>query len=56
MILIKSVKPLEKFQVLLEFTTGESKIVDLEPFLHGPIFEPSTRIFIYFAPCMWMKN
>jgi len=40
MIEIRSVKPLEKFQVLLEFTNGEQKIVDLEPFLRGPIFEP----------------
>ena len=40
MIEVRSVKPLEKFQVLLEFTNGEQKIVDLEPLLRGPIFEP----------------
>jgi hypothetical protein len=40
MIEVRSVRPLEKFQVLLEFTDGEQKIVDLEPFLRGPIFEP----------------
>jgi len=40
MIEVRSVKPLEKFQALLEFTNGEQKIVDLEPFLRGPIFEP----------------
>jgi len=40
MVLVRSVKPLEKFQVLLEFSNGERKVVDLEPFLHGPIFEP----------------
>jgi hypothetical protein len=40
MILIHSVRPLEKFQVLLEFTNGEQKVVDLDPFLRGPIFEP----------------
>ena len=40
MILVSSVKPLEKFKVLLEFTNGEQKTVDLEPFLRGPIFEP----------------
>lgn len=40
MILVRSVKPLERFQVLLEFTTGEQKQVDLEPLLRGPIFEP----------------
>lgn len=40
MVLVRSVKPLEKFRVLLEFSNGERKVVDLEPFLHGPIFEP----------------
>ena len=40
MIRICSVKPLDGFQVHLEFTNGERKIVDLEPFLRGPIFEP----------------
>jgi hypothetical protein len=40
MILVRSVKPLEKFKVLLEFTNGEQKTVDLEPLLRGPIFEP----------------
>ena len=40
MILIKSVKPLEKFQVFLEFSNGVQKMIDLEPFLRGPIFEP----------------
>jgi hypothetical protein len=39
MIEVRGVKPLEKFQVLLEFSTGEQKIVDLGPFLRGPIFE-----------------
>ncbi len=40
MIEVRSVKPLEQFQVLLKFSNGEQKIVDLEPFLRGPIFEP----------------
>jgi hypothetical protein len=40
MILVRSVKTLEKFQVLLEFSNGERKIVDLEPLFRGPIFEP----------------
>jgi hypothetical protein len=39
MILIRSVKPLEKFLVLLEFSDGEQKTVDLDPLLRGPIFE-----------------
>jgi len=39
-ILVRSVKPLEKFKVWLEFSNGEQKVVDLEPLLRGPIFEP----------------
>jgi hypothetical protein len=37
---VHTVKVLEGFKVLLEFSNGEHKIVDLEPFLRGPIFEP----------------
>ncbi len=37
---IKSVKPLEKFVVHLEFTDGTNRDIDLEPFLRGKIFEP----------------
>lgn len=40
MILIRSVIPLEQFQVRLEFSNGEQKVVDLAPLLRGPIFEP----------------
>lgn len=40
MIFIHSVKPLENFQVLLGFSNGEKKVVDLDPLLRGPIFEP----------------
>ncbi len=40
MILVCSVKPLEEFQVFLEFSNGEQKTVDLDPLLRGPIFEP----------------
>lgn len=39
MISVRSVTPLERFQVLLEFSTGEPKVVDLGPFLRGPVFE-----------------
>lgn len=40
MVEVRAVKPLQKFEVLLEFSTGEQKIVDLDPLLRGPIFEP----------------
>ena len=39
MLRIRSVKPLEKFRVRLEFTDGRQKTIDLEPYLQGPIFE-----------------
>ena len=37
---IVTVKPLEGFKVQLKFTDGTIKEVDLQPYLHGPIFEP----------------
>ncbi|MGH9752329.1 MAG: DUF2442 domain-containing protein [Blastocatellia bacterium] len=37
---VKSVEPLEGFKVRLIFQNGVVKDIDLEPFLHGPIFEP----------------
>ena len=40
MVLIKSVSPLGKYRVLLEFSTGEQKTVDLDPLLRGLVFEP----------------
>ncbi len=40
MVEVRSVKVLDKFRVDLEFSNGEHKIVDLEPFLRGPVFEP----------------
>ncbi|MBI5031192.1 MAG: DUF2442 domain-containing protein [Chloroflexi bacterium] len=40
MILVRSVKPLKEFTVWCEFSKGEQKTIDLEPLLHGPIFEP----------------
>ena len=40
MIPVRAVEPLDKFEVRLKFTDGSQKVVDLEPYLHGPIFEP----------------
>jgi hypothetical protein len=37
---IRAVEPLEDFKVRLEFTDHTTKEIDLEPYLHGPIFEP----------------
>ena len=40
MVRVKQVTPLEGFVVRLSFTDGSQREIDLEPFLHGPIFEP----------------
>ena len=37
---IKSVEPLSDYRVRLDFTDGSQRDIDLEPYLHGPIFEP----------------
>jgi len=37
---VRTVEPLDGFRVRLGFTDGSSKDVDLEPYLHGRIFEP----------------
>jgi hypothetical protein len=36
---VRDVEPLEKFKVRIEFEDGTTKKIDLEPYLHGPIFE-----------------
>ena len=40
---IRAVVPREGFKVHLEFTDNTTKEIDLEPYLHGPIFEPMRR-------------
>ena len=37
---ISEVYPLEDFKCRLTFEDGKQKVVDLEPYLHGAIFEP----------------
>ncbi|MFB0535326.1 MAG: DUF2442 domain-containing protein [Anaerolineae bacterium] len=37
---VRVVEPLDGFRVRLEFEDGTQKELDLEPYLHGPIFEP----------------
>ena len=48
MILIKAVKPLDGYNVLLHFSNGEIKEVDLLPLLRGIIFEPIRQDPTYF--------
>ena len=40
LIRIRSTTPLEDYVVRVEFTDGTIRDIDLEPFLHGPVFEP----------------
>jgi len=40
MVRVKDVEVLEDFKVNLTFTDGSKKIVDLEKFLWGPMFQP----------------
>ncbi len=40
---IRAVTPLEGFTFRLEFTDTTTKEMDLEPYLHGVIFEPIRR-------------
>ena len=37
---IKAVEILDGFKVRLTFTDESQKEIDLDPFLHGPVFEP----------------
>ncbi len=39
MVRVRSVQPLRDFVVGVEFTDGSRRDIDLEPYLHGPIFE-----------------
>ena len=41
---VQSVEVLDKFWVRLVFTDGTQKEIDLEPYLRGPVFEPSTQM------------
>lgn len=35
---VRSIKPLENFMVDVHFTDGSQREINLEPYLHGPIF------------------
>jgi hypothetical protein len=40
---VRAVEPLDGFKVRLEFEDGKRKVIDLEPFLWGSIFEPMRK-------------
>jgi hypothetical protein len=37
---VRAVKPIEDFKVLVTFDNDSNKEIDLEPYLHGLVFEP----------------
>lgn len=37
---LRTIRPLEGFAVEIEFTNGTRRVINLEPYLHGPVFEP----------------
>ncbi len=39
MVRIRSVKPMTRYRVELTLTNNRKKVVDLEPYLRGPIFD-----------------
>ena len=40
MVRIIAVRPLTGFEVEVTFTDGTIRVIDLEPYLQGPVFEP----------------
>ena len=43
MVRVSSVRCLDGFTVELGFTDGTSRVLDLDPYLRGPVFEPLRR-------------
>jgi hypothetical protein len=43
LVCVRAVKPLDDFRVHVVFTDGSERDIDLDPYLHGPIFEPIRR-------------
>jgi hypothetical protein len=43
MVRVKAVRPLEGFNLHVTFTDGTDRVVDVERFLRGPVFEPIRR-------------
>ncbi len=40
---VRAVEPLDGFKVNLTFTNGSTKVIDLDRFLRGPVFEPMRK-------------
>lgn len=43
MIRVESVAPLEGYRLRIGFTDGTERVVDVERYLRGPVFEPIKR-------------
>jgi hypothetical protein len=43
LIRVKAVDVLEGFRLRVTFSDGTTRDIDVEPYLHGPIFEPLRR-------------
>jgi hypothetical protein len=50
MVRVKSVRPLEGFNLDVEFTDGTQRVVDVDRYLRGPVFEPIRRHRVTGAP------
>lgn len=44
---IQKVKILDGYNVSLQFSDGTKKIVDLDPYLHGPVFRAVRRMGVF---------
>lgn len=49
MVRIQAVTPLQPYRVILQFTDGSSREIDLDQYLRGPVFEPIRRDPALFA-------
>ena len=43
LVCVRAVKPLDGLRVHIVFTDGSERDIDLDPYLHGPLFEPIRR-------------
>lgn len=46
---VRDVRALEELRVRVVFTDGSERTLDLDPYLHGPLFEPIRRSRTLFA-------
>jgi Protein of unknown function (DUF2442) len=46
---VTAARILARYVVELTFESGETKVIDLEPLLHGPVFQPLVDDYALFA-------